>query len=130
MGILPEFADIPIYVAGLAQQSPQWIGENLDGWLAYPGTPDDHEHRVALWRSVAGNKPYASFIHLDLVDNPNAPVVRHHFGIRAGVNGLSDELEKMQEAGVNHIGLHFRRNSQPIEKSMEQIAQYVLPRFN
>ncbi|EPN8225489.1 TIGR03571 family LLM class oxidoreductase [Vibrio alginolyticus] len=128
--LLPEFADIPIYVAGLAQQSPQWIGENLDGWLAYPGTPDDHEHRVALWRSVAGNKPYASFIHLDLVDNPNAPVVRHHFGIRAGVNGLSDELEKMQEAGVNHIGLHFRRNSQPIEKSMEQIAQYVLPRFN
>ncbi len=128
--LLPEFADIPIYVAGLAQQSPQWIGENLDGWLAYPGTPDDHEHRVALWRSVAGNKPYASFIHLDLVDNPNAPVVRHHFGIQAGVNGLSDELEKMQEAGVNHIGLHFRRNSQPIEKSMEQIAQYVLPRFN
>ncbi|ENO1793184.1 TIGR03571 family LLM class oxidoreductase [Vibrio alginolyticus] len=128
--LLPEFADIPIYVAGLAQQSPQWIGENLDGWLAYPGTPDDHEHRVALWRSVAGNKPYASFIHLDLVDNPNAPVVRHHFGIQAGVNGLSDELEKMQEAGVNHIGLHFRRNSQPIDKSMEQIAQYVLPRFN
>ncbi|HHF3275363.1 TPA: hypothetical protein ACPJ2Z_003523 [Vibrio alginolyticus] len=43
---------------------------------------------------------------------------------------MIDELEKMQEAGVNHIGLHFRRNSQPIEKSMEQIAQYVLPRFN
>ena len=55
MSLLPRSTTPPLYVAGLAQQSPQWVGENMDGWLAYPGTPNDHAKRVELWRSVAGN---------------------------------------------------------------------------
>ncbi|ALQ53773.1 luciferase [Pseudoalteromonas issachenkonii] len=128
--IYPQVAQYPIYAAGLAQQSPQFIGENLDGWLAYPGTPDDHVKRVALWRSVAGDKPYVSFIHLDFVDNPDAPIERHHFGVRTGVNGLIKELNSMKAAGVDHIGLHFRRNEINIEQSMEDIAKNVLPVFH
>ena len=128
--IYPQVAQYPIYAAGLAQQSPQFIGENLDGWLAYPGTPDDHVKRVALWRSVAGDKPYVSFIHLDFVDNPDAPIERHHFGVRTGVNGLIKELNSMKSAGVDHIGLHFRRNEINIEQSMEDIAKNVLPVFH
>ncbi|MDP5253805.1 MULTISPECIES: TIGR03571 family LLM class oxidoreductase [unclassified Vibrio] len=127
--ILPKFEEIPIYVAGLAQQSPEWVGEHVDGWLAYPGTPKDHEQRVKLWRQVAGEKPYVSFIHLDLVDDPNAPIVRHHFGVQTGINGLIQELESMKAMGVDHIGLHFRRNRQPIEKSLKDIARDVLPHF-
>tara|TARA_R110001583_G_scaffold8952_2_gene42231 strand:- start:6646 stop:7551 length:906 start_codon:yes stop_codon:yes gene_type:complete len=127
--LLPEFKNIPIYVAGLAQQTPKWIGQHMDGWLAYPGTPEDHEHRVNLWRSIAGEKPYASFIHLDLVDDPDAPIVRHQFGVQTGVKGLISELNRMKQAGVNHIGLHFRRNTQPIEDSLKQIARDVLPHF-
>lgn len=127
--LLPEFKDIPIYAAGLAQQTPDWIGAHMDGWLAYPGTTEDHEHRVKLWRSVAGDKPYVSFIHLDLVNDPDAPIVRHRFGLQTGVKGLILELEQMKEAGVNHIGLHFRRNTQPIEDSLEQITRDVLPHF-
>ena len=127
--LLPEFKNIPIYVAGLAQQTPKWIGQHMDGWLAYPGTPEDHEHRVNLWRSIAGEKPYASFIHLDLVDDPDAPIVRHQFGVQTGVKGLITELNRMKQAGVNHIGLHFRRNTQPIEDSLKQIARDVLPHF-
>ncbi|MDI9654080.1 hypothetical protein QM306_37895, partial [Burkholderia cenocepacia] len=30
---------VPLLVAGLAQQTPAWIGEHMDGCLAYPGTP-------------------------------------------------------------------------------------------
>lgn len=126
----PEVPNSPIYVAGLAQQSPEFVGKNLDGWLAYPGTPDDHVKRVALWRSVAGDKPYVSFIHLDFVDNPNAPIERHRFGIKTGVNGLIKELNSMQAAGVDHIGLHFRRNEINIEQSMTDIAKNVLPVFH
>ena len=33
--------------AALAQQSPAWIGAQMDGWLAYPGTPEDHARRAA-----------------------------------------------------------------------------------
>ncbi len=122
---------IPLLVAGLAQQSPQWVGQNMDGWLAYPGTPEDHMHRSALWRDVAGaDKPYISFIHLDLLADPDAPLRRHRFGASVGRNGLIAELQAMKAAGVNHIGLHFRRNQRPVAEAMEEIAAHVLPVFH
>lgn len=130
MALLPEVAQPPLYVAGLAQQSPQWVGENMDGWLAYPGTPNDHVKRVALWRSVAGTKPYVSFIHLNLLENDEAPIKRHRFGIETGVNGLIKELHAMKDAGVNHIGLHFRRNTHSVDATMQRIAQHVFPHFH
>lgn len=128
--ILPEVSRYPIYVAGLAQQSPQWVGENVDGWLAYPGTPADHKKRVALWRQVAGEKPYVSFIHLDLLPEAEAPIERHRFGIKSGINGLIDELKAMKAVGVDHIGLHLRRNEAPIEETMRAISELVLPIFH
>lgn len=130
MALLPASPTPPMYVAGLAQQSPQWVGENMDGWLAYPGTPNDHIKRVELWRSVAGSKPYVSFIHLNLVEDDEAPIKRHRFGVETGVNGLIKELKAMKEAGVDHIGLHFRRNTLPVEDAMQRIAQHVFPHFH
>ncbi|MEI5638944.1 MULTISPECIES: TIGR03571 family LLM class oxidoreductase [unclassified Pseudoalteromonas] len=130
MALLPSSTAAPLYVAGLAQQSPTWVGENMDGWLAYPGTPTDHVKRVQLWRNVAGNKPYVSFIHLNLVADDEAPIKRHRFGVETGVNGLFEELKAMKDAGVDHIGLHFRRNTQPVEHAMQSIAEHVLPQFH
>ncbi|GAB7547623.1 TIGR03571 family LLM class oxidoreductase [Cupriavidus sp. 8B] len=125
---------LPLLVAGLAQQDPAWVGEHMDGWLAYPGTPEDHVRRSGLWRSVAGStpntKPYISFIHLDLLDDPDAPMQRHRFGAAVGRNGLIDELHAMHKAGAAHIGLHLRRSHRPVREVMEEIAAYVLPRFH
>jgi luciferase-type oxidoreductase len=101
--VLPHVAaPLPLLVAGLAQQTPAWIGEHLDGCLAYPGTPDDHRQRAANWRAVAGNKPYVSFIHLDLAEDPHEPLQRHRFGARAGRIALAEELAAMRDAGVAH----------------------------
>lgn len=36
----------------------------------------------------------------------------------------------MRDAGVNHIGLHFRRNQRPLEETMQEIGQLVLPEFH
>jgi len=116
---------IPLLIAGLAQQTPQWAGANMDGWLAYPGTPEDHIRRVALWREVAGDKPYVSFLHLDLLEDPDAPLRRHRFGASTGRNGLIAELQAMRAAGVDHIGLHLRRNQRPLPETMEEIAAHV-----
>lgn len=121
---------LPLLVAGLAQQSAQWVGEHMDGWLAYPGAPEDHVRRSALWRSVAGDKPYVSFIHLDLLADPHAPLQRHRFGAAVGRLGLIDELHAMQAAGVQHIGLHFRRSQRPVAEVMQEIASEVLPYFH
>lgn len=121
---------LPLLVAGLAQQTPSWVGQHMDGWLAYPGTPQDHVRRSALWREVAGDKPYISFIHLDLLADPDAPMQRHRFGGAVGRHGLIEELHAMREAGVRHVGLHFRRSQRPVSDAMEEIAAYVLPHFH
>lgn len=130
MQLLPHAANPPLLVAGLAQQTPEWVGNNMDGWLAYPGTPDEHIKRVAMWRRLAADKPYISFIHLDLLADQNAPIERIHFGIRTGVQGLVTELNAMRKAGVNHIGLHFRHNQRPLDETFQEIAEFVLPRFH
>lgn len=130
--LLPKpSAPLPLLVAGLAQQSPAWIGEQMDGWLAYPGTPDDHAHRAAQWRAVSGGgKPYVSFIHLDLDEDPAMPLQRFRFGARTGRDGLIAELKAMRDAGVQHIGLQLRQNRRPLAETMEEIAQHVLPLFH
>ena len=126
----PAQQRLPLLVAGLAQQTPAWAGEHLDGWLAYPGTPDDHRRRCALWRDVAGSKPYVSFIHLDLLADPQAPLRRHRFGAAVGREGLIAELHAMRAAGVDHIGLHLRRNQRPLPETLAELGEYVLPSFH
>lgn len=123
-------APLSLLVAGLAQQAPEWVGQHMDGWLAYPGTPEDHVRRVGLWRNVAGDKPYISFIHLDLAEHPDALMQRHRFGVRVGRYGLIEELHAMREAGVQHIGLHFRRNQRPLKETLQEISEFVLPHFH
>jgi luciferase-type oxidoreductase len=124
-------APLPLLAAGLAQQTPQWIGQHMDGCLAYPGTPEDHARRSAQWRAVAGeSKPYVSFIHLDLADDANAPLERYRFGGRMGRHALVRELAALYAAGVQHVGLHLRRNRRPLDETMEEIAAFVLPVFH
>lgn len=131
LDLLPRQASpLPLLVAGLAQQTPAWIGQHMDGSLAFPGTPEIHAQRVAAWRAVAGNKPYASFIHLELDARPDAPMQRWRFGFRGGRHALIAELQAMRAAGVDHIGLHLRRNQRPLEETLHEVAEYVLPIFH
>ncbi|BCZ85606.1 monooxygenase (plasmid) [Paraburkholderia terrae] len=129
--LLPAVREpIPLLVAGLAQQTAQWLGTNVDGCLAYPGTPADHQRRAAAWRAVARDKPYVSFIHLDLATDPHEPLQRHRFGARAGRIALIEELAAMRNASVQHVGLHFRRNRRPLDETLAEIAMEVLPHFH
>lgn len=137
-GYLPEGAELlpqreeafPLLVAGLGQQSPNWIGANMDAWLAYPGTAQEHRRRVGVWREVGGDKPYITFLHLDLESDPHAPFKPLRFGGRGGRNALIDELQALRQAGVQHVGLHLRHSGRPLMEVMEELAEYVLPRFH
>lgn len=129
--LLPEREEaFPLLVAGLGQQSPNWIGEHMGGWLAYPGTAQEHQRRVRLWREVGGDKPYITFLHLDLEADPHAPLKALRFGGRGGRYALIDELQALREAGVQHVGLHLRHSGRPILSVMEELAEYVLPMFH
>lgn len=131
LDLLPRpSAPLPLLVAGLSQQTPAWIGQHMDGSLAFPGTPEEHARRVAAWRAVAGTKPYASFTHMELDAHPDAPMRRWRFGFTGGRNALITELHAMRAAGVDHIGLHVRRNQRPLEETFHEIAEYVLPLFH
>jgi hypothetical protein len=70
------------------------------------------------------------FIHLDLAEDPHEPLQRHRFGARAGRLALTEELAAMRDSGVQHIGLHFRRNRRPLDETMAEIASDVLPAFH
>lgn len=131
LAVLPRLQQpLPLLVAGLAQQSPAWIGEHTDASLAYPGTPENHGRRVAAWRAVAGAKPYISFIHLDLAERADEPMQRWRFGFRGGRDALIAELRALRATGVDHIGLHFRRNQRPLDETFHEIAEFVLPLFH
>lgn len=131
LDLLPRpSAPLPLLVAGLSQQTPAWIGQHMDGSLAFPGTPEEHARRVAAWRAVAGTKPYASFTHMELDAHPDAPMRRWRFGFTGGRNALITELHAMRAAGVDHIGLHLRRNQRPLAETFHEIAEYVLPLFH
>lgn len=131
LAVLPRLQHpLPLLAAGLAQQRPEWIGEHMDGCLAYPGSPEDHLGRIAAWRAVAGAKPYISFIHLDLAERADEPMQRWRFGFRGGREALITELHALRAAGVDHIGLHFRRNQRPLGDTFHDIAQHVLPLFH
>ena len=131
LDLLPRpSAPLPLLVAGLSQQTPAWIGQHMDGSLAFPGTPEEHARRVTAWRAVAGTKPYASFIHMELDAHPDAPMRRWRFGFTGGRNALITELHAMRAAGIDHIGLHVRRNQRPLEETFHEIAEYVLPLFH
>ncbi|MBV4458709.1 TIGR03571 family LLM class oxidoreductase [Pseudomonas sp. COR58] len=131
LAVLPALSSpLPLLVAGLARQRPDWVGQHMDGSLAYPGSPDDHARRLAAWRAVAGQKPYATFIHLDLDECPGEPMQRWRFGFRSGRDALIAELQALRAIGVDHVSLHFRRNRRPLDETLHEIAEYVLPHFH
>jgi luciferase-type oxidoreductase len=131
LDVLPRLQQpLPLLAAGLAQQTPDWISANMDGCLAYPGPPDDHARRLAAWRAVAGTKLYATFIHLDLAEDPAAPLQRWRFGAHTGRNGLIAELAALQALGVDHVSLHLRRNQRPLDETLHELAEHVLPHFH
>lgn len=121
---------MPLLVAGLAQQTPEWVGQHMDGWLSYPGTPEDHHKRIAMWRQVAGDKPYITFIHLDLEADPEAPLRRFHFGMQTGARGLIAELQTLRDAGAQHVALHLRRSQRDVSTVIEDLSTQVLPHFH
>ncbi|WP_018690395.1 TIGR03571 family LLM class oxidoreductase [Ahrensia kielensis] len=125
---------IPMVMAGMGQQSLQWIAQELDGWFTYPGPPKQAERRLSMWRQARNDAglpvaPVLTAMHLDLDPNPDAPFQPIQFGGRIGRNALTTHVRSLQAAGVAHIAFKLRQSQREIEDVLAELAKHVMPEF-
>ncbi|GAB3655731.1 TIGR03571 family LLM class oxidoreductase [Echinicola sediminis] len=125
---------LPVVLAGRAQQSMDWIAQNMDGWFNYPRPVEQAQQMVLNWRealydSEQPEKPYITAFHLNLLKDKDAAFSAGRFGGSIGIHRLTDLMMDYQKAGVSHMAIHLRRSELPIEEALEQLGQKVLPHF-
>ncbi|WP_260001293.1 LLM class flavin-dependent oxidoreductase [Sulfitobacter sp. S223] len=125
---------IPMVMAGMGQQSLQWIARTLDGWFTYPGPPDQAVRRLSMWRQAridAGlpSAPVLTAMHLDLDPDPDARFRPIQFGGRIGRNALITHVQSLHAAGVAHIAFNLRQSQREIEDVLAELAKHVMPEF-
>lgn len=136
----PVSGAIPLMVTGASGQSLNWIGEQADGWLTYPGATHTREgprrlaEKLRAWRQLipdAGFRPHMTNEWLDLVDDPDHPPtpVQGGYVLRTGRKGLIDLLEQWREAGVNHAALGIQFSQRPVAEVIAELAAEVLEHF-
>jgi luciferase-type oxidoreductase len=132
----PPFGRVPAIAVGQAQQSIEWLAQNLDGFLSVAHTPERVAQLGAEWRSQvraeAGEavfKPLGLGGYFDLSTDPDQPFQRIPGGFRAGRNGLLAYLERVRADGASHIALNPKVSRQPYDEILDELAEYVLPHF-
>jgi luciferase-type oxidoreductase len=136
----PVSRRVPLLVTGSSQQAPQWIAENADGWLVYPGPTHTAEgiaalgQRAAMWRELIPGgqfKPVLTNEWIELTEDPRTrpTPLRGGFVLRTGTPGLIDLLGRMQDGGINHIALGVQHGSRPAAEAVQQLVEEVAPHF-
>lgn len=136
----PVSRRVPLLVTGSSQQTPDWIAENADGWLVYPGETHSPAGSTALgqkaatWRELIPGgqfKPVATNEWIDLTTDPNTRPTPLRGGsvLRTGTRGLIDLLGRWQDAGVNHGALGVQHGSRPAGEVVQQLIEEVAPHF-
>ncbi len=131
----PHGTRLPMLVTGGSQQTPDWVARNGDGWMTYPRNAvaqgqviADYRHRV----KAAGqpDKPVMQSLYVDVVADPAAPPRPIHLGFQSGIDFLRSYLREIEALGINHVALNLRFNQAPIDATLEQLADTVLPDFS
>lgn len=136
MDMLPKLASgkVPLLLTGGSQQDPEWIAQNGDGWMLYPQNAAVQSQIIGDWRArieAAGRpeQPVMQPLYIDLLADPDARPQPLHLGFRSGTSSLISYLKSLEEIGLNHVALNLRFNQADIEKTMERLAEEVLPEF-
>ncbi len=131
----PPGGNVPLLITGGAQQSPDWVAANGDGWMTYPRNPMAQarvvqDYREKVESSAAHSKPVMQSLYVDLADDPDADPSPIHLGFRAGTTYLRQYLSEIEALGVNHVALNLRLGTGDIETTMKTLAAEVLPEFS
>ncbi|MEM9651436.1 MAG: TIGR03571 family LLM class oxidoreductase [Actinomycetota bacterium] len=131
----PTGGRLPLMVTGSSRQSSDWIAGNGDGWMTYPrANAAQQQHAVAGYRAglaAAGRAPLPVMqpLYIDLADDPGERLRPIHLGYRLGVDRLVDHLRSLERIGINHVALNLRFNQAPVERSLEVLADRLIPAF-
>lgn len=131
----PSAGRLPLLVTGRSRQEAEWIAQNSDGWMTYPRHPAVQTRVLHDWReqvAAAGveAKPVMQPLHVDLVEDPDAPPQPIHLGYRLGVRRLRAHLKALEEIGVHHLAFNLRFNRADTEQTLKRLADEVLPDFS
>lgn len=134
--MLPKTAtrQLPLLVTGGAQQSPEWVAEEADGWMTYPRDTKTQASVIEQWRErvqAAGRSPQPVMqpLYIDLAEDPATTAQPIHLGFRIGVRALHRHLKLLESIGVNHVGLNLRFNQSDIDTALSQLADTLLADF-
>ncbi len=137
MDVLPKpfGTKIPMLITGHSQQSIEWIAKHGDGWMYYPRNLYMQKLNIEEWRGLISkttklSKPFMQPLYIDLQRNDDFKPVGIHLGIRTGMHYLVEYLSDLQSIGVNHVAINLRFNTDNIEKTMDSLAEKLLPRFH
>ncbi|QIE42253.1 LLM class oxidoreductase [Rhodobacteraceae bacterium SC52] len=130
----PAGSKLPLLVTGSSRQSNDWIAENGDGWMTYPRPADVQNRGMQHWRQNLTRldqpaKPVLQPLYFDLADDPDQPPSPIHLGFRSGHRPLVQYLKQLENIGINHVALNLRFSTGPIETTLTQLAEHVLPAF-
>ncbi|MCK0145778.1 hypothetical protein MWU78_09000 [Arenibacter sp. F26102] len=68
-------------------------------------------------------------LYIDLQEDDNFMPQPIHLGFKTGVNYLNTYFHHLKAIGVNHVSINLRFNSNSMERSLERLAEKVLPEF-
>jgi len=132
----PPFDRTPAIAVGRAQQSLQWLAENMDGFIAPSPPMDQMDSFVTAWRSAvqaahgdSAFRPLGIAGYLDLVEDRDHPFQQLRSGFRSGSRALLPFLRTAQAAGVNHVAFNPKVSRRPYAELMSDLADDVLPVF-
>jgi luciferase-type oxidoreductase len=132
----PKVRKMPMFVTGRSRQDVDWIAAHADGWFFYNVGTERVDLVTRTWsEAVKRNnregvfKPFFEGLFLQLEEDPSFPPTSIASGLRVGRNGLIGYLEKLKEAGVNHIAFNPKPTRRPFADVLHEMAEYVLPRF-
>ncbi|MEL6579735.1 MAG: LLM class oxidoreductase [Cyanobacteria bacterium J06621_12] len=127
----PTAHKLPLLITGSSRQTLEWNAKNADGWMSYP----QDINVIAQWRTLvaetqAYNKPFMQPLYLVLQQDDDFKPLPIHLGLRIGANYLVDYLYSLRDVGVNHVALNLRFNSIDMDRTLESLAEKVLPHFH
>lgn len=129
----PIKGNIPIVVAGHAQQSPEWIAQYADGWFFHPYPLQMLKDKIAQWQQAVvkyvniENKPLLGALLIDLEDNPKAPAMRFRLGYQTGREQLIEILKLHASMGIKHLLFNLKFSRRPGKEVLQELAEEVMP---